>query len=53
MLAEEQKIFFECPVCASRYEANYIYVSEMPEQEAIMLQEYPRLIYLGTRIASS
>ena len=53
MLVEEQKVFFECPVCGSRYEAHYASVSEITDQQAIMLQERPRLIYLGTKIASS
>lgn len=53
MLVEEQKIFFECPLCGSKYEANYTAVSEIADQQAIMLQERPRLVYLGTRIASS
>ena len=49
----EQKVFFECPICGSQYEAQYSPMSEFPDQEVIMLLERPRLIYTGTRIASS
>jgi len=53
MLVEEQLVFFVCPICGSRYEAQYTYVSGISDQEIIMLQERPRLTFLGTRIASS
>jgi len=49
----EQKLFFVCPICASKYEAKYTVVSGIPNQEVIMLLEMPRLVFLGTKIASS
>ncbi len=53
MNVEEQKVFFKCPICGSQYEAQYSPISEFPDQEVIMLLERPRLVYTGTRIASS
>ena len=53
MNVEELKVFFECPICGSQYEAQYSLMSEFPDQEVIMLLERPRLVYTGTRIASS
>ena len=53
MNVEELKVFFECPICGSQYEAQYSPMSEFPDQEVIMLLERPRLVYTGTRIASS
>ena len=53
MNVEEKKVFFECPICGSQYEAQYSPVSEIPDQQIIMLLERPRLIHTGTRIASS
>ncbi|RLI72388.1 MAG: hypothetical protein DRP02_01895 [Candidatus Gerdarchaeota archaeon] len=53
LIVEEQKLFFECPLCGSRYEANYIQIADKLDHEIIMLREWPRLIHLGTRIASS
>ncbi|NHJ05429.1 MAG: hypothetical protein EAX90_11430 [Candidatus Heimdallarchaeota archaeon] len=44
---------FVCPICGSRYEAQYINTGVHSDQQAIMLIETPRLVYLGTRIASS
>jgi len=53
MNVEESKVFFECPICGSQYEAQYSPISEFPDREVIMLLERPRLIYTGTKIASS
>lgn len=53
MNVAKQKICFECPVCGSQYEAQYTLVSGYSDNEAIMLQERPRLVYVGIRIASS
>ncbi|MHA1440631.1 MAG: hypothetical protein ACTSPK_02045, partial [Candidatus Heimdallarchaeota archaeon] len=39
-----QILSFECPICGSRYEAEYTYTGNNPEQEVIMLVERPRLI---------
>ena len=49
----EKKVSFECPICGSKYEAQFRSTSINNDQEAIMLLERPRLIDLGTRIASS
>jgi hypothetical protein len=47
------KLYFECPICGSQYEAKYALMKPISGHEAIALQERPRLIRLGTRIASS
>ncbi|MFW9923645.1 MAG: hypothetical protein ACFFDW_10215 [Candidatus Thorarchaeota archaeon] len=48
-----KKVSFECPQCGSKYEASYNEVGGNPNQHAIMLLERPKMVYLGTRIASS
>ncbi|MGC9778742.1 MAG: hypothetical protein HZR80_05825 [Candidatus Heimdallarchaeota archaeon] len=53
MNVAKQKVFFECPVCGSQYEAQYALVSGYSNNEVIILQERPRLVYVRTRIASS
>ncbi|MHA1435021.1 MAG: hypothetical protein ACTSO7_14365 [Candidatus Heimdallarchaeota archaeon] len=49
----EQILYFECPICGSKYEAQYTNAGKKPNQEIIMLVERPRMIHIGTRIASS
>jgi hypothetical protein len=49
----EQTLYFECPICGSRYEAQYIQLKHQLNRKVIMLQETPRLVYVGTRLASS
>ena len=49
----ENKIYFECPICASKYEAQYTDTNLHSEHKSIMLVERPKMVYLGTRIASS
>lgn len=49
----EQILYFDCPICGSRYEAQYTFAGNNPDQEIIMLVERPRMIHLGTKIASS
>jgi hypothetical protein len=46
-------VYFECPICGSKYEARYTRLDPYMNRDVIMLQEKPRLIYLGTRLASS
>ncbi|MBN1328969.1 MAG: hypothetical protein JXA54_05805 [Candidatus Heimdallarchaeota archaeon] len=53
ILVEEQIVFFECPLCGSRYEAPFTYVSGIADQEIIMLLERPRMTFIGTKIVSS
>ena len=53
MIIKKQKIYFECPICGSKYKAQYTEVEGYPKHHVIMLLERPQLIYLGTKIASS
>ncbi|MEA2069734.1 MAG: hypothetical protein U9O98_00435 [Asgard group archaeon] len=53
MAVAEHKIYFKCPVCGSKYEAQYADVEALADHEAIMLLERPKMVSQGTRIASS
>ncbi|MBD3191492.1 MAG: hypothetical protein GF308_12660 [Candidatus Heimdallarchaeota archaeon] len=53
MNVSEHLVHFICPICGSKYEAQYADVEGFPGKEVIMLIEPPRMIYKGTRIASS
>jgi hypothetical protein len=46
-------VVFKCPICGSKYKARYITMTPLKEQETIMLTERPKMVYQGTRIASS
>jgi len=49
----DKKLYFECPMCGSKYEAHYTNVGIYADQQSIMLQERPKMVYQGTKIASS
>ncbi|NHJ41389.1 MAG: hypothetical protein FK731_15265 [Asgard group archaeon] len=53
LIEAKQKLYFECPLCGSQYEAKYTLMKPIANHEVITLQEKPRLVHLGTRIASS
>ena len=53
LIEAKLKLYFECPLCGSQYEAKYSLMKPIADHEVITLQEKPRLIHLGTRIASS
>ena len=53
IMIEEQKVVrFQCPFCKSQYEARYALL-EAQGVDAMMLTEVPRMIKIGTKIASS